>query len=94
MYSKNKEQMELSVEITLTPLQDDFDTVVIDFIKNLRKSGLVVKENPLSTQVYGPYDRVMQLLSGELKAAFEALDHGLAYVKIVKGNRSGFEPHY
>jgi len=86
--------MELSVEITLTPLQDDFEPVVIDFIKNLRDSGLIVKENALSTQVYGPYDRVMELLSGELKTAFEALDHGLAYIKIVKGDRSGFQPHY
>ena len=86
--------MELSVEITLTPLQDDYEPAVIDFITALRDSGLIVQENPLSTQVYGPYDRVMELLTGELKKAFEALDNGLAYIKIVKGDRSGFQPHY
>lgn len=86
--------MELSVEITLTPLQDEYEPVIIDFIKALRNSGLIVHENPLSTQVYGPYDRVMELISGELRTAFMGLDKGLAYIKIVKGDRSGFLPHY
>ena len=51
--------MNISVELTLTPLQDDYEAPIIAFIKKLRASGLKVLENPLSTQVYGDYDTVM-----------------------------------
>jgi len=86
--------MKISVELTLTPLQDDFEPAIIDFIKNLRNSGLTVLENPLSTQVFGEYDEVMTLLQKEMKVAFEAVDRGLLYIKIVKSDRSDYEPHF
>ena len=82
--------MKISVELTLTPLQDDFEPAIIDFIKKMRSSGLIVKENPLSTQVYGDYDEVMSLLQKEIKNAFEMIDRGLLYMKIVKSDRSDY----
>ena len=48
--------MKISVELTLSPLQNDFEPIIIKFIKKLRASGLTVLENPLSTQVYGDYE--------------------------------------
>ncbi len=86
--------MDISVELTLTPLQDDFEPPIINFIQNLRSSGLIVLENPLSTQVYGEYDVVMEVLQREMKIALEAIDKGLLYMKIVKSNRSDYEPHF
>lgn len=86
--------MKISVELTLTPLQDNFEPAIIHFIKRLRDSGLTVKENPLSTQVYGDYEEVMNLLKTEMKSAFEAIDRGLMYIKIVKSDRSDYEPHF
>ncbi|MFH6603361.1 thiamine-binding protein [Maribacter algicola] len=86
--------MKISVELTFSPLQDDFEQHIINFIKNLRTSGLTVLENPLSTQVYGEYDEVMQVLNAEIKIAFELMDKGLLYMKIVKSDRSGYEPNF
>ena len=86
--------MEISVELTLTPLQDTFEDPIIDFIKKLRESGLTVLENPLSTQVYGPYDEVMRVLQREIKIAMEAMENGLLYMKIVKTHRHDYEPHF
>ena len=86
--------MNISVELTLTPLQDNFEPPIIDFIKKLRDSGLTVLENPLSTQVYGEYDVVMSVLQVEMKTALEAVDNGLLYMKIVKTDRSDYEPHF
>ncbi|MGH1388275.1 hypothetical protein, partial [Kordia sp.] len=63
--------MNISVELTLTPLQDDFETPIINFIKKLRTSEYTVLENPLSTQIYGDYDGIMKLLTAEVKTAFE-----------------------
>lgn len=86
--------MNISVELTLTPLQDDFESPIIDFIKKLRASGLTVLENPLSTQVYGGYDEVMKLLQTEIKETFMNLEHVVLTMKMVKSDRSGYEPHF
>mgnify|MGYP001828010616 CR=1 FL=1 len=86
--------MNISVELTLTPLQDDFEPAIINFIKRLRTSGLTVLENPLSTQVYGDYDTVMSLLQKEMKIALKAIENGLLYMKIVKSDRSNYESHF
>ena len=59
--------MKISIELTLTPLQDEFEPAIIHLIKKLRASNLKVLENPLSTQVYGEYDEVMNLLKNEIK---------------------------
>jgi len=86
--------MKISVELTLTPLQDDYETPIIAFIKKLRASGLKVLENPLSTQVYGDYDTVMTVLKNEGKAALEMTERGILFIKIVKSDRRDYEPHF
>lgn len=86
--------MKISVELTFSPLQDNFEEHIIQFIQQLRQSGLTVLENPLSTQVYGSYDEVMQVLNKEIKTAFHLMDRGLLFMKIVKSDRSDYEPHF
>ncbi|MFK8298071.1 thiamine-binding protein [Capnocytophaga cynodegmi] len=86
--------MKISVELTFSPLQNDFEQPIIHFIKKLRNSGLKVLENPLSTQVYGDYDKVMHTLTAEIKEAMELVERGLMYIKIVKSDRYDYEPHF
>ena len=86
--------MNISVELTFSPLQDDFEQHIIGFIKKLRASGLTVLENPLSTQVYGSYDEVMSVLNSEIKTAFELMDKGLLFMKLVKSDRSGYKADF
>lgn len=78
--------MNISVELTFSPLQDDFEEHIINFIKKLRASNLTVLENPLSTQVFGEYNQVMQVLHTEIKIAFELMEKGLLYMKLVKSD--------
>jgi len=86
--------MNISVELTLTPLQDNYEELIIGFIKKIRASGFTVLENPLSTQVYGDYDDIMKLLNREIKLALELMENGLMYIKIVKTDRSNYEPDF
>lgn len=86
--------MNISIELTLSPLQNDFEPIIIKFIKKLRASGLKVIENPLSTQVYGDYDEVMQFLTSEIKETLELMEIGLLYMKIVKTDRHDYEPDF
>ena len=37
---------------------------------------------------------VMSVLQTEIKTAFELMDKGLLYMKIVKSDRSTYEPHF
>ena len=86
--------MKISVELTLTPLQSEFEPAIKNFIKKLRASGLTIMENPLSTQVYGDYNQVMQMLTKEMKNSLEGLDSGMLFLKIVKSDRSGYTPSF
>ncbi len=86
--------MNISVELTLTPLQDNYEELIISFIKKIRASGFTVLENPLSTQIYGDYDDIMKLLNREIKLALELMESGLMYIKIVKTDRSNYEPNF
>ncbi len=86
--------MHISVELTLSPLQDSFEPPVISFIKKLRASGFKVIENPLSTQIYGVYDELMPFLNEAIKEALLEVKNGLFFVKIVKSDRSDYEPHF
>ena len=86
--------MNISVELTLSPIQDDYEPAIIHFIKKLRTSGFTVLENPLSTQIFGEYDVLMTVLAKEIKDVFEMIDRGILYMKIVKSDRSNYEPHF
>jgi uncharacterized protein YqgV (UPF0045/DUF77 family) len=86
--------MNISVELTLTPLQDNYEELIMGFIKKIRASGFTVLENPLSTQIYGDYNDIMKLLNREIKLALELMENGLMYIKIVKTDRSNYEPDF
>ena len=86
--------MKISVELTLLPLQNDFEPAIIRFIQQLRKSGFIVMENPLSTQIYGNYDELMPYLTQEIKTTFEQENNIVLNMKIVKSDRSNYERNY
>lgn len=86
--------MNISVELTLTPLKDDYEPAIIAFIKSLRASGLKMIETPLSTQVFGDYDAVMNTLTEEIKPALTSIGEGLIHMKIVTSDRSDYEPNF
>jgi len=86
--------MQLSVELTLTPLKDDFEPAIKVFIKKLRSSGFTVLENPLSTQVYGDYQAVMSFLTQAIQEVFEQEDAVVLQIKLIKGDRSNYVPSF
>ena len=86
--------MKLSVELTLTPLKDDYIPTIKTFIKSLRDSEFTVLENPLSTQIFGDYDQVMTFLIPQIKVVFEKEDAVILQLKLVKGDRSQYEPDF
>ncbi|MEP5255774.1 MAG: hypothetical protein ABJQ39_12000 [Winogradskyella arenosi] len=86
--------MKISIELQLSPLKDDYEPHIIDFIKHLRASEFTVLENPLSTQIFGDFETLMPFLTQEIKRSFEDIDIAVLQMKIVKTDRSDYEPHF
>jgi uncharacterized protein YqgV (UPF0045/DUF77 family) len=64
--------MEIGVEISLYPLQEQYVPDIKDFIRRLQSQpDLRVVSNSMSTQVFGPYEVVMEALRRELRATLE-----------------------
>lgn len=86
--------MEVSIELTMSPLQDDFESHIIEFIKALRASEFEVLENPLSTQIFGEYNKLMPFLTQAIESSISKQDAVLIYMKLVKSNRADYQPHF
>lgn len=86
--------MKISVELTLTPLQDDYEPLVKDFIKLLRKSEFKIIENPLSTHVFGNYYDVMGFLNKTIHDTFIKSENVIMNMKIFKTDRSNYKPTF
>ena len=86
--------MNISVELTLLPLNDDFKTPIKNFIQKLRNLGFKVLENPMSTQIYGEYDALMSSLQLLIKESFENEPSVVLNMKIIKGDRSSYAPSF
>lgn len=84
--------MNVSIEITLAPLQEAYEEPIKEFIRALRASPFIVKENPLSTQVYGELTPMMEFLTQAIDSTFDSIAAGIIHLKIVKSDRSSYQP--
>ncbi|MFI4886653.1 MAG: YkoF family thiamine/hydroxymethylpyrimidine-binding protein [Steroidobacterales bacterium] len=65
--------MEIGVEISLYPLAERFAPQIHDFIARLSTArDIKVVSSSLSTQVFGEYEHVFEVLRRELRIAFES----------------------
>jgi uncharacterized protein YqgV (UPF0045/DUF77 family) len=66
--------MDIGIEISLYPLRSEFAPAIRDFIARLgRTPQLRIETNSMSTQVFGGYEEVMDVLRREVRATLEAL---------------------
>tara|TARA_B100001248_G_scaffold62919_1_gene43660 strand:+ start:1114 stop:1374 length:261 start_codon:yes stop_codon:yes gene_type:complete len=86
--------MKISVELTLTPLDNEYKTIIRDFIISLRKTGYNVIETPLSTQIYGDYLPLMSDLTKIIENTFLNSNSIILNIKIIKGDRSDYRPNF
>ena len=64
--------MQVSLEISLYPLDETYIKVIGTFIEKLKtENSLEVKVNPMSTQIFGDMDTIMQLLNTEMRIVWE-----------------------
>lgn len=86
--------MNTSIEITLMPLNDNYESIIKKFIVSIRDSRFEILENPLSTQIYGAYEPMMEMLVEKINSIFSDCDGIVVNLKIVKGNRFNYKPDF
>ena len=86
--------MNTSIEITLMPLNDNYESIIKKFITSIRDSRFQILENPLSTQIYGAYEPRMEMLVEKINSIFSDCDGIVVNLKIVKGNRFDYKPDF
>lgn len=86
--------MDVSVEITLLPFQNEYKEPIKKFIKTLRASKFILLENPMSTQIYGPILSLMPFLTTAIEDSFNEIDAGVVNLKIIKGDRNKYKADF
>ena len=82
--------MEISVDISMYPLQKEFEKPILAFISSLENVDKVtVVRNELSTQVHGDYKTIMTLLEKEMFSVFTEIPDSIFILKFVGNNRIG-----
>ena len=87
--------MQLSVEISNYPLNEQYIPPIKDFIERLKShSELRVCCNTMSTQVFGKYDLVMSILNKEIKSSFEQFGKMIFVCKFINSDLDpALNPH-
>lgn len=79
--------MNISVEISMYPLTENYVSPIIKFIEQLNEyPAIKVKTNTMSTQIFGNYEAVMKALTPEIRAAFMAEPTTIMVMKIVNAD--------
>lgn len=79
--------MKTSVEISMYPLSKEYKGLIKDFIKRLKSyPSLVVEPNGMSTQIFGTYDEVFDVLKKEIKDSFGQNDKVVYVLKCVNAH--------
>ncbi|MFD2231002.1 hypothetical protein [Alkalimarinus sediminis] len=80
--------MELSVELSFYPLQDQYKKPILALIDALKQeSSIEVISNRMSTQLFGEYDSVMMVLNRLMKASFEQYGSAVFVAKFINSDR-------
>ena len=82
--------MEISVDISMYPLQKEYEAPISAFIERLKlEPSVKVSCNELSTQLHGDYQTIMKMLEEEIYSVFSEIPDSIFVLKFVGHNREG-----
>ncbi|GAB4113830.1 MAG: hypothetical protein OHK0057_00420 [Thermoflexibacter sp.] len=77
--------MKISAEISLYPLSENYEQIILDFITNIcQNTQLEVITNGMSTQIFGEIDQVMTSIEKAMKTVYEK-HQAILVMKIGRG---------
>ena len=79
--------MQLTAELSLYPLSENYIEIVLSFIAELEKDpGLTIRRNAMSTQISGNSKLVMNTIEGLLTRSFERSGRHVLTAKFIPGD--------
>ena len=82
--------MRVAVDISLYPIADEFIPPIDDVIERFNRYDTIdVTTNPMSTQLFGEYDDVMQALHREIGVTFESNERAVFAIRILNNPITG-----
>ncbi len=76
--------MKLTADISLYPLLDDYIAAIDDVILAFNQyEDIDVVTNATATQLFGDYDRVMEVINIEMRRSFEKWGRAVFVVKFI-----------
>ena len=79
--------MQISVDISLYPLQEEFIPPISSFIERLAQyKELELVRNAMSTQVFGPYQRVLEIIAAEMQKTHQQTPKASFVIKALAGD--------
>ena len=76
--------MQISIEISLYPLNENFTSSIDNFISRLKMyDSIEVRTNNMSTQLFGEFDDLIKILKVEMEKTFKNETNSAFNLKIV-----------
>tara|TARA_B100000963_G_C22232731_1_gene496484 strand:- start:3 stop:272 length:270 start_codon:yes stop_codon:yes gene_type:complete len=87
--------MQISIEISLYPLNKNFISPIDNFINCLKKyDNIEVRTNNMSTQLFGEFDDLIKVLKVEIEKTFKNQMNSVFNLKIVNGDSRKYDLEY
>jgi uncharacterized protein YqgV (UPF0045/DUF77 family) len=84
--------MQVSIDVSLYPLNEKFILSIDDFISDLKKyDNIEVRTNSMSTQLFGDFDDLMSILKIEIEKTFKKEINSVLNLKIVNGDSRKYD---
>ena len=84
--------MQVSIELSLYPLNEKFIFPIDDFIDRLETYNIIeVRKNNMSTQLFGEFDVLMNILKVEMGKTFKNEINSVFNLKIVNGDSRKYD---
>ena len=82
--------MKITVDISLYPLKDEYIPAIKEFIERVQRyPEVAVVRNDLSTQLYGNYELIMDLLKVEVRLSWEKYGKSIFVIKLLGDDLRG-----
>lgn len=82
--------MKMTLDISLYPLADEYLPAIVEFIERIQRDpGVAVVRTDLSTQLFGDYDDVMDLLKSEIRISWEKYGKSVFVIKFLMDDLRG-----
>lgn len=79
--------MQLTAELSLYPLSENYIEIVLAFIESLEQNGdLTIRRNAMSTQISGEAAQVMQVIQSALTKSFQTFGKQVLTAKFIPGD--------